>query len=228
LLDFVMEDAKSLQGTLGQTDRAKLDEYLTAVRELEQKIENAENFRKALPKTNRPDGIPQEYRNHIRVMYDLMALAFQSDSTRIATFLVAHDGSNRSFSEIGVPEGHHHLSHHRKDPDKMAKIEKIDRFYVEQFAYFLEKLNGIKEPDGRNLLESSMIVFGGGISDADRHDHNNLPVILAGKGNGKLRPNRHLKTKQAVPMTNLYLSLLDKMGAKTDTLGDSTGRFDLI
>jgi len=228
LLDFVMEDAKSLQHSLGRTDRQKIDEYLTAVRELEQKIENAEKFRAALPKTNRPDGIPQVYRDHIRVMYDLMALAFQSDSTRIASFLVAHDGSNRSFAEVGVPDGHHHLSHHRRDEKKMAKIEKIDRFYVEQFAYFMNKMKSIKEPDGRNLLESSMIVFGGGISDADRHDHHDLPVILAGKGNGQLRPGRHLKTKQQVPMANLYLSLLDRVGAKADTLGDSTGRFDLI
>jgi hypothetical protein len=229
LLDYVFEDAKSLQKTLGHTDRLKVDEYLSAVRELERKIENAEKFRASLPAgENRPDGIPREYREHVRVMYELMALAFQTDTTRIATFLVAHDGSNRSFSEIGVPEGHHHLSHHRKDAEKMAKLEKIDRFYVEQFAKFLEVLKTTKEADGRNLLDSSMIVYGGGISDADRHDHDNLPVILAGGGNGQLRRNRHLKTKEPVPMTNLYLSLLDRAGVKLDRLGDSTGRFDLI
>lgn len=229
LLDYVYEDAKTLQGKLGHTDRLKVDEYLTAVREIELKIENAEKFRSSLPQNGmRPDGIPAEYREHIRVMYDLLALAFQTDTTRIASFLVAHDGSNRSFADIGVPDGHHHLSHHRRKPDKIAKLEKIDRFYVELFAGFLEKMKSIREPDGRNLLDSSMIVFGGGISDADRHDHDNLPVILAGGGNGQLRTGRHLVTERRVPMANLYLSLLDRAGVKADRLGDSTGRFDLI
>lgn len=229
LLDYVLEDAKSLQGRLGHTDRLKVDEYLSAVREVELKIEKAEKFQATLPPEEaRPEGIPAEYREHIRLMYELLALAFQTDSTRIATFLVAHDGSNRSFADIGVPEGHHHLSHHRRDPKKMAKLEKIDKFYVEQYAAFLERMKATVEPDGRNLLDSSMIVFGGGISDADRHDHDNLPVILAGHGNGQLRADRHLKAKGRVPMTNFYLSLLDKAGVHADRLGDSTGRFDLI
>ena len=229
LLDYVLEDARSLQGRLGHTDRLKVDEYLTAVREIEEKIEKAEKFRAALPpEETRPDGIPASYREHVAVMYDLLALAFQTDSTRLATFLVAHDGSNRSFADIGVPEGHHHLSHHRRDPKKIAKLEKIDLFYVELLAGFLEKMKATNEPDGRNLLDSSMIVFGGGISDADRHDHDNLPVVLAGGGNGQLRKGRHLKTSDRVPMANLYLSLLDRVGVSVDSLGDSTGRFDLI
>lgn len=228
LLDYVMEDAKSLQKKLGYTDQQKIEEYLTGVREMERKIENAEKFRAAMPNATAPKGIPGTYRDHIRIMYDMMVLAFQSDTTRIATFLVAHDGSNRSFREIGVPDGHHHLSHHRRDAKKMEKIAKIDRFYVEQFAYFLEKMKAAKDPAGQSLLDQSMIVFGGGISDADRHDHDNLPVVLAGKANGKLNPGRHVKTKQPVPMTNLYLSLLEKAGVSAEQLGDSDGKFDLV
>ncbi len=229
LLDYVLDDAKSMQKKLGYTDRLKIDEYLSAIRELEKKIESAEKFQASLPDSgSRPEGIPADYREHIAVMYDLLALAFQTDTTRIATFLVAHDGSNRSFPDIGVPEGHHHLSHHRRDQAKMDKLQKIDQFYVELFSGFLEKLKNTKEPDGSSLLDSSMIVFGGGIGDGDRHNHDDLPVILAGGGNGKLRTGRYLKAKEPVPMTNMYLSLLDKAGAKADRLGDSTGRFDLI
>ncbi len=228
LLDFVMEDAKSLQGRLGYTDTQKLDEYLTGVRDLERKIEHAEKFAMEMPDVEKPAGIPDGYRDYIRLMYDLLVLSFQTDSTRVASFLVAHDGSNRSFPDMGVPDGHHHLSHHRDDQEKINKIAKIDQFYMEQFAYFLEKMKTVKEADGSNLLDHSMIVFGSGISDANRHDHHNLPVILAGKGNGALRPGRHLVTKQNVPMTNLYLSLADRVGAKVDRIGDSTGRFDLV
>lgn len=228
ILDFVQDDAKSLQGKLGYSDRQKLDEYLTGVRELEMKISNAEKFAATLPKIDKPKGIPVSYKEHIRLMYDLMVLAFQSDTTRIASFLVAHDGSNRNFKELGVGEGHHQLSHHRNDKVKIKKIEKIDRFYLDQFAYFIERLKATKEADGKSLLDHSMVVYGGAISDGNRHDHDNLPVILAGKGGGKLRAGRHLKTAQSVPMTNLYLSLLDKMGVQQDRLGDSSGRFDLI
>lgn len=223
ILDYVLEDAKTLQSKLGTTDRAKIDEYLTGVRELERQIEQAEKFAQQLPdSTEAPQGIPKSYQEHIRLLYDLMAMAFQTDTTRIATFLVAHDGSNRSFGEIGVPEGHHALSHHGNDKPKMEKIAKIDKFYLEQFAYFLGKLKSMKEGDG-TVLDHSMIVCGGGHSDGNRHDHVNLPVILAGGGNGKLQPGRHVNFG-ATPMTNLYLTMLDHMGADVDRLGDSTGR----
>ncbi len=228
ILDYVLEDAKSLQGKLGYTDQQKVEEYLTAVREMEQKIENAEKFRETMPDMKVPKGIPGSYIEHIRIMYEMMILAFQSDSTRIASFLVAHDGSNRSFSDIGVPDGHHHLSHHRNDAEKMAKIEKIDCFYVEQFAWFLEKMKAAKDPAGKSLLDQSMVVFGGGISDANAHDHDNLPVILAGKGGGRLNAGRHVKTGKPVPMSNFYLSLLDKAGVEAEQLGDSTGQFSDI
>lgn len=136
-------------------------------------------------------GVPETYEAHMRVMFDLLALAFQTDSTRIATFMLAHDGSNRSFSEIGVPEGHHSISHHQRNPDKLTKIASIDRFYLKQFGYFMNKLKSTKDGDG-NLLDNSMIVYGGGISDGDRHDHSRLPVILAGKGGGTLTPGRRI------------------------------------
>lgn len=228
VLDFVLEDAKSMQQELGYTDRLKLDEYLTGVRELEQKIENAETFSASLPDADRPTGVPSDYAAHIRLMYDLMVMAFQTDSTRVASFLVAHDGSNRSFKDVGVAEGHHHLSHHRDDPQKIEKIARIDKFYVEQFAYFLKKMQASKSADGRSLLDDSMIVFGGAISDANRHDHDKLPVILAGRGGGDLRTDRHLVVPQPTPMTNLYLSMLDRVGIQEERLGDSTGRLDLI
>ncbi|MEM7011858.1 MAG: DUF1552 domain-containing protein [Verrucomicrobiota bacterium] len=225
ILDYVMEDAKSLQSKLGATDRSKIEEYLTGVRELERKIQQSEKFAQQLPdQSNMPAGIPRDFKEHIRLLYDLMAMGFQTDTTRVATFLVAHDGSNRSFNDIGVPEGHHYLSHHRNDKAKIDKLTKVDRFYVEQFAYFLEKLKSLKEGDG-NVLDHSMIVFGGGHSDGNKHDHDNLPIVLAGGGNGKLKPGRHVNFG-AKPMTNLYLTMLDNMGvgSEVERIGDSTGR----
>tara|TARA_R110002096_G_scaffold4501_46_gene21363 strand:+ start:2898 stop:4178 length:1281 start_codon:yes stop_codon:yes gene_type:complete len=226
ILDFVREDALALQSKLGHTDRAKLDEYMTGVRELERQIEHAEKFTKQLPDLNAPTGIPSEFKEHIRLMYDLMAMAFQTDTTRVATFLVAHDGSNRSFRDIGVGEGHHYLSHHRDEKSKIEKLAKIDRFYTEQFAYFLQKLAGMRE-EGGSVLDHSMIVFGGGHSDGNRHDHENLPVILAGKGNGTLQTGRHVN-HQSKPMNNLFLTMLDNFGTPVDRLGDSTGRLSNV
>ena len=226
ILDYVMEDAKSLQGKLGHTDRSKLDEYITGVRELERKIEQTEHFSKKLPETHAPSGIPGDFQTHIRMLYDLMAMAFQTDSTRVSTFLAAHDGSNRSFTQIGVSEGHHYLSHHRDDHAKVNKLAKIDRFYTEQFAYFLQKLSTMKEYRG-SVLDNSMIVFGGGHSDGNRHDHTNLPIVLAGGGGGKLQTGRHVN-HGSKPMMNLYLSMLEKVGIQYDRLGDSTGKLGNI
>lgn len=223
LLDFVLEDAKSLQRNLGRTDRSKLDEYLTSVRELERRIEKTEQFESKKPIYSKPKGIPADYGEHLRVQFDLMALAFQVDATRVSTFLLAHDGSNRSFSEIGVPEGHHSLSHHRDDKVKISKLAKIDRFYADQFAYFLKKIKSVREIDGSSLLDHCMIIYGGGISDGNRHGHEKLPILLAGgRAAGLSVGRRHDFNGQ--PLTNLYLSLLDRMGVKADTLGDSTGK----
>jgi hypothetical protein len=220
ILDFVSEDAKKLHDRLGAEDRGKIDEYLTGVRELERKIENAERFSQNLPEAEAPTGIPDSYQAHIRMMYDLMVLAFQTGSTRIATFLVAHDGSNRSFAEAGVADGYHYLSHHGNDLAKIEKLLKIDRFYAEQFAYFLTRLQGVKEGSG-SLMDRVMIVFGGGHSDGNSHSHTDLPVILAGRGGG-LTAGRHVHHR-GKPMTNLYVSLLERFGASVERVGDSTG-----
>ena len=224
LLDFIAEEAKAMQKQLGRSDKNKLDEYLTGVREIEQRIQNAEKFG-PLPTVGdaKPDGIPGSYRDHVRLMFDLLALAFQTDSTRISTFLLAHDGSNRSFQEIGVSEGHHHLSHHQDDPKKKELISRIDKFYIEQFAHFLKRLRDTREANGKSLLDNSMIVFCSGLSDGNKHSHDNLPVIVAGRGGGVLHPGAHVKVSSAQPMTNLYMNLLRNFGTPVERIGDSTG-----
>lgn len=230
ILDAVLADANRLQQRVSSQDKAKLDEYFTAVRDIEQRIERAEKMTKSLPAgTEVPGGIPQSYREHIEVMFDLLALSFQTDSTRVATFMLAHDGSNRSFPEVGVPENHHGISHHQRDPAKLEKIAKIDEFYLRQLGYFLNKMKSIKEGTG-TLLDNSMIVWGGGLSDPDRHDHSNLPIILAGGGGGSLNPGQHiaLNPVEETPMTNLYLGLLERAGVKAERVGDSTGVLNAI
>lgn len=226
VLDFVMEDAKRLQTRASGADRNKLDEYFTSVREIEQRIEQAEKHRKERPEIDVPNGVPETYREHIRAMYDLMLLAFQTDSTRVSSFLLAHDGSNRTFPEIGVSEAHHNISHHQQDPRRLELIGKVDHFYAEEFARFLTNLKNTKEGAG-NLLDSSMIVYGAGICDGDRHNHDQLPIILAGHGNGTLQAGRLMETKHDTPLTNLHLSLLERMGVAAERVGDSTGKLDI-
>jgi len=224
ILDFVMEDANRLKAGLGPTDRHKLDEYLTAVRELEGRIEQSEKFAATLPDYAKPKaGIPKDYEQHVRLMFDLLTLAFQSDTTRISSFILAHDGSNRPYPFIQVSEGHHDLSHHGNDEAKKAKIAKINRFHISQLAYFVETLKSIKEGDG-TLLDNCMIVYGSGIGDGNRHNHDNLPVLLAGKGGGTIQTGRHVRYERETPMNNLFLSMLDRVGAPIERLGDSTGR----
>jgi hypothetical protein len=223
ILDFVLEDARQLKAKLGTTDRRKLDEYMTAVREIEQRIERAEKFGAATTDYAKPKGVPGDYEQHLRVMFDLLALAFQTDTTRISTLIMAHDGSNRSYPFIGVSDGHHDLSHHGGNSEKKKKIATINQFHVRQFAYFLEKLKSIREGEG-TLLDNAMIVYGSGISDGNAHNHNDLPVLLAGRGAGTLKSGRHVRFEQDTPMTNLYLSMLERMGIEADRLGDSTGK----
>ncbi len=224
ILDFVLDDAARLQKQLGQTDRRKMDEYLTSVREIEQRITRAQEETKAMrPDFDIPEQIPRDYAVHVRLMYDLMALAFQTDTTRIATFMLGNSGSNRTYKTIGVSGGHHQLSHHRDDEKKIEMLQKIDQYMVEQFAYFLKKLKSIKEGDG-TLLDHSMIVYGSAISDANRHRHENLPVLFAGRGKGTIETGRHWKLDSEVPMANLFLSMMDRMGVKEERFGDSTGR----
>ncbi len=225
ILDFVMDDARSLQQQLTYRDKQKIDEYLGSVREIEMRIEKAEKFGAPVdPAVETPSGIPAAFEDYIQVMFDMMVLAFQTDSTRVATFLLANEGSNRAFPEIGIAEGHHYLTHHQNKQDMIAKVAEIDLFYMKQFARFIEKLEQTKDLDGKSLLHNSMIVYGSGNADGNRHSHVNLPVILAGAGGGTLTPGRFVDFK-AQPMSNLLLSLGDRMGATgVERLGDSTGR----
>ncbi|MFD2255962.1 DUF1552 domain-containing protein [Luteolibacter algae] len=226
ILDFVSSDAKRLQNRLDAADKAKLDQYMTALREVESRIENAEKFQIKTPDAERPTGIPPTYKEHIRMMYEMMLLGFQTDTTRVASFLLAHDGSGRAFPDLGISSGHHDLSHHKGDAGNLEKIAKIDSFYIEQFAWFLERLK--QTPDGEgNLLDNSMILYGGGIADGNRHSHDDLPLLLAGHG-GNLRQGRVIHAEAGTPMTNLYLSLVDRMGARADRVGDSNGKFEKI
>lgn len=225
LLDFVMDDARSLQRELGRSDQQKLDEYLTSVREIEQRIERAEKMGDLPdPHADTPAGIPTNFGDHMEVMYDLLALSFQTDSTRVSTLLLAGDGNNRAYPQIGIPEGHHYCSHHRNDPALVDKIAQIDGYYMKYFARFLQKLEAMKDVDGRSVLQNSMIVYGCGNADGNRHTHENLPVILAGAGGGALTPGRFNRLG-GKPMSNLFLSLTDRMGVSgVERIGDSSGR----
>jgi len=225
ILDFVLEDTRRMQQRLDSRDKYKLDQYLTGLREIETRIQKAETFGAAKdPGLNTPAGIPGEYAEYMQLMFDMLVLAFQTDSTRVATLLLAHDGSNRSFPEIGIPEGHHDLSHHFDNPEKIQKVSDIDLWYVKQFAVFLKKLEATKDADGHSLLHNSMVIYGGGNADGNRHTHSNLPIILAGEGGGTLSPGR-FKKFGSKPATNLFLSLAERMGmTDLERFGDSTGR----
>jgi hypothetical protein len=229
LLDFVLDDAKAVQRNLGAKDRDKLDEYLTSVRMIEQRIERTEAFG-ALPDPHatEPAGIPTDFGEHMDIMYDLLTMAFQTDSTRVATLLLAGDGNNRAFTEISIPEGHHYCSHHRNNPELMEKIGEIDRYYVSRFARFLNRLEQTKDIDGKSILHNSMIVYGCGNSDGNRHTHDNLPVILAGAGGGALTTGRYVNYGSQ-PMSNLFLNLTDRLGVKgLARIGDSSGRLATV
>jgi len=224
VLDFVQQDAKALQKYLGRSDRHKMDEYLTGVREIERQIEKAEAMGiPADPGVPAPEAQPDSYKEQLRLMFDMMVLAFKTDSTRISTFLMAHDGSNRSFQDIGVSDGHHSLSHHQRNPKNLEKLAKIDLFYMEQLAYFLDRLKNTPDVDGKSLLHNSMIVYGGCISDGDKHNHNDLPIIVAGNAGGAFSPGRHVELGEDVPLANLYLRMLEEFGVKEKRFGDSTG-----
>ncbi len=228
VLDFVLEDAHDLRGRLGGKDQRKLDEYLTSVRELEKRILAAgRETAQPLPDYPIPAGIPSDFPEHVRLMYDLAALAFQGDLTRVLTFVVANEGSNRAYPFIEVPDGHHDLSHHGGDAEKQKKIREINRFHVTQLARFLEKLQGIAEGE-RSLLDNSMILYGSGIGDGNAHNHDNLPILLAGRGGATIASGRHVKFEKETPLNNLYLSMLDRVDSSVEALGDSTGRIEML
>jgi hypothetical protein len=226
ILDAVTGSMKRLESSLGPADRRKVDQYLTSIREVElrlQRIEahNAESTTLG-PSGTRPLGIPDHFEDHIHLMFDLQVLAFQADITRVTTLMIGREEGGRSYPQAGVPEGHHSISHHDNNPEKLAKLAKIDAYHVKQMAIFLGKLQ--KTPDGdATLLDNSMILYGGGISNGNMHNHENLPVVLAGGGAGQLKGGRHIEYQQDTPMSNLLRSILDKAGVHTDTLGDATG-----
>jgi hypothetical protein len=224
----VAEDTRHLHARLGAVDRRKLDEYLTGVRELERRIERAQPVVEVgQARMARPTGVPQNFQEHARLLGDLVVLAFRADLTRVVTFVLGNDGSNRSYREVGVPEGHHDLSHHGGDPAKHAALKRINRFHVAQFAYLMERLKAAPEGAG-TLLDHCLVVYGSGISDGDRHDHEDLPILLAGRGGGSIHPGRHVHYPGGTPLNNLYLSLLDGVGVRLDSFGDSTGRLGAL
>ena len=227
ILDFVLEDVSALQRRLGIADRNKLDEYTTSIRDIERRIEWARSdlSRAPQPEMAKPDGIPAEWGEHIRLMYDMIVLAFQSDLTRVTSFMVSRAGNNRSFPDLAVSEGHHWLSHHGGEEEKLKHIRKIDRFYMDQFAYFLERLQSIREGEG-TLLDNAMILMGSGLADGNAHAHHDLPLLLAGHGGGTIDTGRHLRYPTNTPVCNLFLSMLDRLGAEAPRFGDSTGRLN--
>jgi hypothetical protein len=236
LLDLVLEDANSLRRKLGRDDQYKLDEYLDSVRDVERRLEYFSTPEGRLWKPTAsldvediaaPKGAPGDHQEHVRLMLDLMAIAFWTDSTRISSFMFANDVSPKNFSQL-VPgaSSHHELSHHQNKAEKFEPYSKINRWHSEQLAYFLDKLKSIKEGEG-NVLDNSMILFGSSMSDGNRHDPNNLPIILAGKAGGKIKSGRHIKNEKRTPLCNLYVSMLERMGTPVESFGDSTAAIDL-
>jgi hypothetical protein len=222
ILDVVAEDAAQLRRRLGKSDQRKLDEYFTSVRELEQRLAATAATQNDAPDYDIPEGIPRELDQHIELMFDIMTLAFQTDSTRVSTFMLANAGSNRTYPMVDVRSGHHSLSHHRNDAEKIRDIAKIDRYLVSKFAYFLDRLSAVREGEG-TLLDHSMILYGSGLADGNRHTHHDLPIVLAGRGGGTLNPGRYLRFSQDTPLNNLFVSMCKRVGADVKELGDSTG-----
>lgn len=229
VLDFIREDSRALTAKMGRGDQQKLDEYFTAIREIEQRMERAAKLPglNAPPGVTAPAGQPDNYAEHLRLMCDMLVLAFQADVTRVATFVFANESSNKSYPDLGVNEGHHELSHHGRDPEKIRKVRLINQFHVAQLAYLLKRLKGIREGDG-TLLDHCMIAYGSGNSDGDRHNHDDLPILLAGGGGGTITTGRHVRFKEETPVANLWASLLERMDVRVPLVGDSTGTLSAL
>ncbi len=227
LLDWVMEDTARLRSDLGPGDRAKVDQYLASIREVERRIQKAEAETEdgALPDLDRPSGVPAAYADHAKLMFDLQVLALQADITRVLTFQLARETSTRTYPEAGVPEPHHPLTHHGNNPEKIAKVAKINAFHVSLFAAFLEKLQSTPEGDG-SLLDNTLYLYGSGMGNPNVHDHTNLPILIAGGSAGGVKGGRHVKYAEPTPLANLHLTLLDKVGIHLDQFGDSKGKID--
>jgi hypothetical protein len=227
LLDAFNHDIARLKRKVGPTDRQKIDQYLETIREVERRIQRAESdaANNQLPDLDRPVGVPAAYAEHAKLMFELQLLAFQGDVTRVITFQLARETSNRTYPEIGVPDPHHPLSHHGNDPDKIARMAKINQFHVSLFSEFLKKLRETPDGDG-SLLDHSLLLYGSGIGNPNIHDHTNLPIIVAGGAAGGMKGNRHIRYDKPTPLANLHLTLLDKVGVGLDSFADSTGKLD--
>jgi len=230
ILDFVTGDTKALQANLGPTDKRKLDEYLSSIRDIERQLLKAEKDNAQVnPGMDKPYGVPADFAEHFKLMTDMMTVAFQADLTRVMTFLVTREGTSRAYREIGIADGHHPLTHHRNEPEMMEKVAQINTYHVTQFAAWMEKMKSIREGDG-NLLDNSMIVYGAGLSDGNRHTHEDLPTMMVGGGGrslgGGIKGGRRIVYRKETPMSNLFLTMMDRMGTKVDHFGDATGRIE--
>jgi hypothetical protein len=226
ILDFVTEDTKKLESGLGPTDRRKLDEYLSSIREVERQLEKAESDNAHIdPHMDKPYGVPADFAEHFRLMSDMVTIAFQADQTRVLTFLVTHEGTSRAYREIGISDGHHPLTHHMGNMEKLNKVAEINLYQMKQFALWMQKMKATKDGDG-SLLDHSMIVYGAGLSDGNRHLHEDLPTVIVGRANGTIKTGRRVVYRRETPMCNLFLSMMDRMGLQMDYFGDSTGRLE--
>ena len=227
ILDFVTSDTKKLEINLGPTDKRKLEEYLSSIREIERQLEKAEKDNAQIdPKMPKPYGVPADFAEHFKLMTDMLTVALQADLTRVFTFLVTREGTSRAYRELGIPDGHHPLTHHQNKPELMEKVSQINTYHVKQFAGWIEKLKSIQEGDG-TLLDNSMIVYGAGLTDGNKHNHEDLPTLLAGHGgNNYIKTGRRINYRKETPMSNLFLSMMDRMDVHGEHFGDSTGRLD--
>jgi len=226
ILDFVSADTRKLETSLGPADKRKLDEYLSSIREVERQLEKAEKDNAQVnPGMEKPYGVPADFAEHFKLLTDMLVIAFQSDMTRVVTFLVTHEGTSRAYREIGIPDGHHPCTHHQNKPDLMEKVSQINEYHTKQLAGFLEKMRATR--DGENsLLDNSMIIYGAGLSDGNRHLHEDLPTLLIGRGGGFLKPGRRIVYRKETPMCNLHLTLMDRMGVPVENFGDASGALD--
>jgi hypothetical protein len=227
LLDSINLEIKRIKNRVGASDRNKIDGYLESIREVERRIQLAEqnSEENPLPDLDRPVGVPTAYADHAKLMFDLQLLAFQGDITRVVSFQLAREASTRTYPEIGVPDPHHPVTHHGRDPEKLAKVAKINQFHVSLFADFLKRMDEVPEGDG-TLLDHSLYMYGSGMGDPDAHDHSNLPILVAGGAAENMRGNRHLRFKDPEPLSNLHLTLLNKVGVPLESFADSTGTVD--
>jgi hypothetical protein len=224
ILDYITDDTKKLQSNLGPTDRRKLDEYLSSIREIERQIEKAEKDNAQIdPGMDKPYGVPPDFAEHFKLMTDMITVAFRADMTRVVTFLVTREGTSRAYREIGIADGHHPLTHHRNDPAMMEKVAQINTYHMKQFAGWVEKLKSIKEGDS-TLLGNSMIVYGAGLADGNRHSHEDLPTLIVGQGGGFVKTGRRVVYRKETPMSNMFITMMDRMGVQVEHFGDSTGR----